>query len=359
MKKLIFLQIIIFGVLTSCTFAGNKPDKEVQKAFELRMNGKVDEAKAMLEGILAKDSTNAMAHYEMARINQYKFVGGGGTNSEDMLASVNKAVKYDPKNVTYAYYQAFSSFFNAFMAMQMGQQDEVKNRVAQTCKQFENVLALKPDYNEAMLYLVEIYGLLPADMGGDSIKAVAYAGKLEKMDKYFGAKAKALLATENTDLVKYWNDMFLTNPKVPEYAVEAGKACLFKEDAVKAEKYFDEAIKSDPSENILILDLGRYHMMQVMQNRDLAKTELPVAKTYFEKYLKTVPEPVLPLKAYTLGLLTKIERFLGNQEESDKLMKEATSLDKYFSKASGVPTLLLFDPPSQISHHYSSFFSPF
>jgi hypothetical protein len=50
---------------------------------------------------------------------------------------------------------------------------------------------------------------------------------------------------------------------------------------------------------------------------------------------------------------------LGNKDASDKLTNEANSLDKYFSKASGVPTLLLFDPPDQISHHYFSFFSPY
>ena len=111
--------------------------------------------------------------------------------------------------------------------------------------------------------------------------------------------------------------------------------------------------------NILILDLARYHIMKVMQNRDLAKTELPVAKTYLEKYLKTQPEPILPLKAYTLGLMTLVEKFLGNQAEADKTMEQAKALDKYFSRASGVPNLILFDQPNQECHHYFSFFSPF
>ena len=359
MKKLIFLLILSIGLLAYNSFAGNKPDKEVQKAFELRMNGKVDEAKAMLEEILARDSTNAMAHYEMARINHYKLVGGGGTKIDDILTSVNKAVTYDPKNVTYAYYKAMTSFLDAFMAMQMGQEAEVKGRIAETCTQFEKVLALKPDYNEAMLYLVEIYGLLPESMGGDSAKAVVYAGKLAKANKYFGAKAKAVLAPENTDLLKYWEDLLLLNPKDPEYYKEAGNACLYKDDAVKAEKYYDEAIKLNASNNILVINLGRYHMMKVMQNRDLAKTELPVAKTHLERYLKTIPEPNVPMKAYTLGAISLCERFLGNQAESDKMVAEAKSLDKYFSRASGLPSLELFDAPSHISHHFSSFFSPY
>ena len=277
---------------------------------------------------------------------------------DKILAPINKAVSLEPKNVTYAYYKAISSFLNAYMAMQMGT-GEVKNKISETCTQFEEVLSLKPDYYEAGLYLVEIYGLLPANMGGDSLKALAYAKKLESMNAFFGAKAKAVLAPENTDMVKFWKDRLAADAQNTELMKEVGKACLLKEDPVNAEKYFDMAIKSDPSNNILILDLARFHMMKVMQNKDLANTELPISKKYCEKYLKTLPEPVVPMKAYTLGLLTRIEMFLGNKSEADKLMEEAKSLDKYFSRASGVPSLLLFDKPDQISHHYSSFFSPF
>jgi tetratricopeptide (TPR) repeat protein len=358
MKKMIFLQIIIIGTLASCSYAGKNPDKEVLKAYDLRMNGKVDEAKALLETILAKDSTDAMANYEMARLKHYMLIGGGGMKIDDILTSINKAVKYEPENVTYAYYKAIASFLNAFMAMQTGQGD-VKNYIAETCARFEKVLSLKPDYYEASLYLVEIYGMLPKDMGGDSAKAVVYADKLGKMNSYFGAKAKAALSPEGTDLVKFWEEQLAKDQKNPDLLMETGRACIYNDDLANAEKYFDEAIKSDPSKNILILDLARYHVMMVMQNKDLAATELPLAKKFIEKYLKTTPEPIVPLEAYALGLLTRIEMFMGNQAEAEKIMNEAKSLDPYFSRASGVPTLLLFDAPDQITHHYFSFFSPF
>jgi tetratricopeptide (TPR) repeat protein len=358
MKKLIFLQIIIIGALVSCSYAGKNPDKEVIKAYELRMSGKVDEAKAVLEAILAKDSTNAMAHYEMARLKHYMLTGGGEVKIDDIYTSANKAVIYEPDNVTYSYYKALASFLNAFMAMQTGQGD-VKSIIAQTCADFEKVLKLKPDYYEASLYLVEIYGMLPQDMGGDSAKAAAYADKLGKMDSYFGAKAKAAFAPENADMVKFWKDLLISDAKNPELLMEVGRAYLYADDPINAENYFNEAIKADPSKNILILDLARFHMYKVMENKDLVGTELPIAKTYLEKYLNSSPEPVVPLKAYAMGALMRCEMFLGNQAEAEKLMEEAKSLDPYFSRASGVPTLLLFDPPDQISHHFFSFFRPF
>jgi tetratricopeptide (TPR) repeat protein len=284
--------------------------------------------------------------------------GGGGVKIDDILTSINKAITYDPKNVTYAYFKAITSFLNAFMAMQTGQGD-VKSNIAQTCADFEKVLTLKPDYYEASLYLVEIYGMLPQDMGGDSVKAASYADKLAKEDSYFGAKAKAALAPENADMVKFWKDLLAKDGKNPELLTEVGRACLYADDLINAENYFNEAIKSDPSKSILLLDLARYHMYKVMEDKDLAGTELPVAKTILEKYLYSKPEPVIPLKAYAMGALMRCEMFLGNQAEAEKLMEEAKSLDPYFSRASGVPTLLLFDPPDQISHHFFSFFRPF
>ncbi len=211
MKKLMLCMImamLFMGIqfTESCSVKGSKPKKDVRKAFEMRMNGKVDEAKALLDSILEKDSTNAMAWYELARLKQYMLVGGGDVKTTEILANINKAVVLEPKNVTYAYYKGIACFMNAFMAMQMGQ-GEVKDKIAETTAQFEKVLALKPDYHEARLYLVDIYGLLPPDMGGDSLKAALHAEKLSSMDTYFGSKAKAALAPEGTDLVKFWEDL--------------------------------------------------------------------------------------------------------------------------------------------------------
>ncbi len=359
MKKPILFMILCFWILASQTFAGSIADnKEVIKAYELRMTGKVDEAKSLLEGVLKKDSTNAMAHYEMARLKHYLFTGGGGMKIDDILSSINKAVSYEPQNVTYAYYKALVNFLNAFMAMQTGG-GEVKMRLEETCRQFNKVLVMKPDYHEAALYLVEIYGMLPKDMGGDSLKALACANKLLAMDGYFGMKAKAVLAPKGTDMVKFWLDKSNQSKKNADLLVEVGKAYLNNDDLVNAEKYYEEANKLDPAQNFRLLDLARYHMMVVMQDKNKATTELPLAKTFLVRYLDSKPEPIVPLRAYAKGLLTRAEMFMGNKAEADKLMEEAKALDKYFSRAMGIPTLLLFDSPERQMHHYFSFFSPF
>ena len=50
-------------------------DKNVQQAYQLRMNGQADSAKIILEQVLSKDSTNAAAWYELARTKQHMGLG--------------------------------------------------------------------------------------------------------------------------------------------------------------------------------------------------------------------------------------------------------------------------------------------
>jgi hypothetical protein len=359
-QKMILALIMILPVLCSGQIS-SKPEiasKEVMEAYNLRLNGKCDDAMALLQTVIEKDSANAMAYYELARLQQYMLTGGGKVKIADIVNSADKAVANAPGNVIYVYYKALTSFLNAFFAMQ-GDQQQVKLRIEQTCKYLERVLELKPDYSEAAMYLVEIYGMLPREMGGDSLKALIFANKLKNSDPYFGAKAEAALMPEGSDLVGFWSKKQQDNPGISEYFVELGKAYLFNDDPVSAELSYNKAIEANASYNRLLLNIARFHMMKVMRDKDQAETELPEAMKYLEKYLNSKPEPVIPLRAYTMGLQAMFEKFQGNQEEGNKKLEEAKTLDPYFSRASGIPTLLLFDPPDKISHQYFSFFSPF
>jgi tetratricopeptide (TPR) repeat protein len=359
MKKIILIQLLIIGILASCNLiVEHQIDKGVEDIYKMRMEGKVDEAKAILDTAVEVFPDNAMAQYEMARVKQYMMIGGGDVKLEDVMESINQAVENAPGSVVYAYYQANTSFLDAYMSMQMGG-DEVKNKVTAACEQFENVLKLKPDYHEARLTLVEIYGMLPPDMGGNPEKASEYSEKLAEMDTYFGAKAKSILASEDMDYVKYWEGLIAEDKENPKFLMEAGKACLYAEDPGKAEEFFNQARELDPAFNILLLDLSRYHMYMVMQNQELMETELPLAREYSEKYLETKPEPIVPLRAYALGMISRFEKFLGNEEASEKKMQEAKSLDPYFSRATGVPSMINFIPPDEICYCYSSYFGPF
>ncbi|MBT3385668.1 MAG: hypothetical protein HN778_01060 [Prolixibacteraceae bacterium] len=344
------LMLNISAVFSSC----NTTDKAVMEAYELRIDGKADLAKEALLNILEADSTNAEAHFELARTLNYMNIMG----SEESAKALKLALKYDSDNVVFAFYNAKNSFLKAYIAMQQGGND-VKNLVNETCNEFVKVIEMKPDYAEAFMYLVEIYGMLPEDMGGDKTKAEEFTQELEKLDNFYGAKARLVLMPQGTDMVEYWKNYIVENGEDCKVLKELGVACIFSADITTAKESFEKAIKLDESQNIRLLDLARFHMMKVMQNRDAAEEELPKSKVFIEQYLASTPEPIPPLKAYALGMMVKTEMFNGNKEAGEKLMAEAKAIDPYFSRAFGIPWLTLFDPPDKMDHHFMSFFSPY
>ena len=129
----------------------------------------------------------------------------------------------------------------------------------------------------------------------------------------------------------------------------------------EARPLFDEVIQSDPSSNTLILDIARHHMYKVMRDRSKAEVELPLAEAALREYLSLEPEPIAPLKAWTLSNLARIKFFSGQEEEGKQLMEKAKTLDPFFSKASDVPGMEIYIPPGEIyrSGEYSSFLRPF
>jgi len=348
------LVLLLLLCFSSVFCACQQNEKAVLAAYQLRIDGKVDAAKEQLELILSEDSTNALAHFEMARTLNYMNMLG----SEEADRHLSKALELDPNNVIYAYYNAGNCFLKAYIALQRGG-DNATEIVEKSCEEFIHVLELEPDYPEALMYLVEFYGMLPPDLGGDKAKAEKYTQQLEKMDKFYGAKARLVLMPEGTDMAEYWEKFISENGESCKALKELGVACIFNDDITGAKKHFEKAMNLDKSQNIRLLDLARYHQMKVMQNRDAAAEELPKSKVYIEQYLESTPAPIPPMQAYALGMLAKAEMFMGNQEDGQKLMKEAEVLDPYFSRAFGIPSLALFEPPTAINHHFSSFFSPF
>ena len=106
-----------------------------------------------------------------------------------------------------------------------------------------SALKLKPDYRQAMLYLVEIYGTLPEDKGGDKSKAEQYAKKLEGMDEVYGAKARWILLPEGTNRVDYWQKVMKNHEGNTDVLEEMGKAYLGADDVNDAVLCFEKAIK--------------------------------------------------------------------------------------------------------------------
>jgi len=355
---LVMSSVVVIASLGLLSCKGPEVDKTVIEAYELRMNGKADEAKAMLEQVISDEPDNALAHYELAR-TKYQIMLSVlkelETALEDMQQSIDKAIENDPDNVIYPFFAARVAFFPAYMAVQRNQ-PEAKEKVAKLCSIYESVLKLKPDYHEAMLHLVEIYGLLPEDMGGDKAKAEEYAQKLEEMNEIFGAKARAILLPDEADIVDYWQKVLEKHEGNAEVFKDLGRAYLFKNQAEEGTKCLEEAVQIDPEQNVLILDLARYYAM-TMRDETKRETAGPMSEKMFRRYLDS--EPILPLKAFALGMLANLKRIMGDKEEAKALIEEADTIDPFVSKAFGVPIPDLFIPPGEIYRGHRYLFFPF
>jgi tetratricopeptide (TPR) repeat protein len=351
LKKIAISFLIVLLVLpVYCQH--KKTDNEVIQAYELRMKGKYDEAKAMLEKILQQDSTNALANFEMYRLmDAYNTM-----NVDTSLYFCNKALRLDPQNSLYAFSKANLVLLKAFIAMQQGNNQQIKPLAEEACEAFQNVLDIKPGCKESMLYLIDIYGSLPEEMGGDKEKAEQYAQELEKIDKFYGARGRFILLQENTNEVEYWNNYITGNGESNDVLELLGRAYLMSDDTENAEKCFNKIIATDPSKQVLYLHIARAHIYRVMQGKP-GEEELPLAKENFHKYLSGGNEKPECVESWCYGMLSRIESFLGNNEESKEYLEKASAMNPNFSRATAIP--MVDTPPDKLIYAYSSYFRPF
>jgi tetratricopeptide (TPR) repeat protein len=347
--------VCVSSMFISC--GERKVRMTVQEAFELRMNGMADSAKAGLQLILDEHPANAAAWFELARTEHHMGLGNPRElfgRLQDIQLAIGHAVKNEPGNVIYSFYRGYFSFLTAYASF-MRQDPDALGKAKEAVSALESVLSLKPDYYEAALYLVEILSV-PAEMGGDSARAEAYAVQLEEIDAVIGAKARELCLPKDVDRVEFWQEVLANTPNNADVLEQLGKAHLYKDDVEQGTNYLEEALQIDPRRSLLLLDLARYHIITARRDAQLIDTALPLAEELINRYLSL--EPIPPLKAYALGMSAMIESVKGNREGADELRKQAAAVDPHFSKASGVPPFLLYTAPDEVAQFHSYFFRP-
>jgi tetratricopeptide (TPR) repeat protein len=338
-----------------------KTDAAIQKAYDLRMSGKADQAAVALEQLLKSDSTNSMAYFELARTRYHLFLGGTQLTSEAwsrVMGSFQQAVKYAPANATYAFYYAYSRFLDAFISM-MSQQPDVTDKINLACEAFDAVVKVDPKCYQALLYEMDIYGMLPPEMGGNREKANSLAEDIGKKDKIFGALANARLQPENADLVAFWQGVEQNTPMGVQGIEEMGRAYLLKSDSENGTKYFLEAIKQDPARRSLYMNLARFHLMSTQQDQANKETHLQEAEKLVNLFLTSQPALPAPFVAYGNGFLSLIRMVGGDQAGSDSYKGKAEAIDPFYSRATGMPAEMIYCRPEDVKIQYSSFFMPF
>jgi len=359
-KKTVLAGLCAVVMLGLCVPAGAAKGKTESKkvamdAYKLRMQGKVDDANSLLTQAILKNPHNAAAHYELARTKLHMALGNPEKlveRIEDANKSIIKAIENDPNNAIYPFFEGHIALIQNYMS-------QTKENAAKLCGAFESALKLKPDYRQAMLYLVEIYSTVPKEDGGDKSKAEQYAKKLEEMDKVFGAKARWILMPKDANRVDYWRNVMKNHEGNTDVLEEMGKAYLWTDDVNDAVLCFEKAIKIDPEKSYLFMDLSIYHTwasLGARDNSELRQRAIAAGDAAVTRYLDS--KPVLPMQAYALGVQYKYKAHSGHKEQADELLKKAKELDPYFSKMTGAPIPDLFIAVDEIPHSHRYLFRP-
>ena len=361
--------VLVSAIIGICciTFAlpchAGDADKTALKAYELRIQGKIDEAKRLLDQAISENPDNACAHYELARI-QFHVALGTGNIGETMSMignaqkSIDKATALEPQKSIYHLFAGHVYYIQAYYGLMTG--NKSKEQLAKVVGAYKTVLSIRPDYPQAALYLVELYSQFPEDAGGNEAEAERYAKHLDETDNVFAAKARSILLPQDTDKVEYWQNVLNKHKGNADVLEELGKAYLGAGKVEDAVSYFEKAIKIDPEKVYLFLDLSIYYTFQGMKARgdkELLQSSIEKGDAAVTRYLRS--NPIQPMRAYALGVQAKYNVFSGHQEEGQALIKEAMMLDPYFSKATGAPDPVLFTRPDEISQRHRYLMRPF
>lgn len=347
---LFYLVIVLFVCpLFSLTSLAQEQKNTIIKAYELRIQGQNEDAKVLLSRVLELDSTNALAHFEMARTIEDK----------SKINHIENAVRYDPQNPMYRFHQANIYMLEAYKGMKKNETVIIKDNVGKCNEALKELLKLKPDCKESLLFLVDINGSIPEDYGGNSEIARTYVDILKTIDPFYAAQGELILTSKTTevDIVGYWQKYIEQYGDSNAALIKLGKAYLLTNNIESAKTYFDTVIKKDPSQIVLYLDIARAHLYNTMRGGDKTERELDQIKDNINIYLNTAIEKPKLIEAWCYGWLGLVEDKQGNQKLAKTYIAKAQSIIPDYPRFTAIPSI--DKPPNSLAYNYRTYFSPF
>lgn len=327
----------------------------IVRAYEFRLNGRLDSARRIISPLQDKDYRNPLVHYEMARIKRHRFIGGAQQTIQNMMYS-SSHTWVDEYNLILAFFHAESQLFAVRNNIRVAEKDRAFGYYYGAIREFESVLEMKPDYHAARLHLIDMYSHLPDNQGGDMDKAEAHAKELLKYDPVWAARAEAILLPDNESLLVFWLRAVENFSDDPMALQELGRAYLHEGNVENAGECFRKAMEMDYGKCILLLDLARYHMKKIRTDKDMAGEYISLAEAYLLEYIDT--GPVNPHKAWCYAKLAWLKDLSGDTREGERFREEAKRLDMWFSGEEAPPSMLLYIPPGELFNEFESYFRP-
>jgi Flp pilus assembly protein TadD len=329
--KLVLVAMV--ACLLTVPSLGEEKETAVSKAFGLRMAGKAEDAKVLLEKTVSENASDAAAWFELARTRIYLF------EFESATSAARKAADLAPMRARYRYLAGAAGMV-AFISVAHDpkRRGELPALFKTGAGDLERALEIDPGHLEARKMLVEIYAQSPPDVGGDREKATAHAAKLEDLDRALGVHARCILLGRGKDAEKIalWRKLVEERPDDAAANEGLGLALLETGETEAALRHIEEALKADPSNRRRRLDLA---MRLALSGRRDEAGKLVSA------YLAWEPVPPAPLRAFAVFLRAKMARLDGRNEDAEKLMKKAKEIDARVWMTMMPPGGFLFDEP--------------
>jgi len=298
---------LVSGVARSTDTGG-----AVAQAFKQRMSGQATRAKQTLQTALAKEPGNAAAQFELARTCLYLI------ELDRAQTAIDQAVRLRPADARYQYWVGVIAEYNAVWKYKNATtRGQVAGLMKKALGAFVQAVALRPDYHEARLALVNCYLKNPAHMGGSRSEAERQAAILEAADTVFGARARGLLLGHRQVQPRrqLWDKVVASHPQRADAHEGAARATM---GTAKGLEHLNKALALDPSRAELLVDLARHYGM--------AKQYGP-AQHAVQRYLDFQPAPPVPMRAYATFCAAKIQKMQGQHARANALLKQAKTLD--------------------------------
>ena len=358
MMSAYFLTGILYLSFSFLSCTGQKTDDVAQQAYDLRISGHADSAIAVLNAALESNPENAAAWYELARAKHHAVLAGQKYEISEIVANASEASVLEPGNIIYAYYEGNIKFLDVYMDIMRGKED-VKEKMLTSNEALEKTLKIDACYTPALVTLIEINTMLPAEMGGDYQKAENFVVQLDECSPLNGLKGQVFLLPEDASLVEFWQTAYEANPDEATVAEELGRAWLLEGNIENGRKFIEEAVSRDPDKSPALIDLGRAIVMSAMRDSDNAKSLAVDAIAAFQQYLDMNPDAPGSIKAYIYKMMSRASKMSGDESKAEEYAAKANELDPFRSRISGSPSECLYVAPGVVPENGNYFSRPF
>jgi tetratricopeptide (TPR) repeat protein len=329
-QKMSTICLVVF-LLPVVVFGGEKAEEISvhQKAYQLRVAGKNEQAKEMLSEYLKANPNDAIAQFEYSRTLFYLF----DIETAEQHAAI--AVELDEDNARFHYWQGMcGTYLYIDQAHHKGNLDSsiLKRSIAA----FQKAIVLKPDYHQSRFLLVNLLSNNESDQGGDQQKARQHAERLMEMDLDYGLQAM-MVVEENRPVewkIKQYQSALVKEPD--NAGLHAGIALLYAESdqMEKSQEYIDKALEFDEQQKDVLLEIVFPLAM---------KKKYKSAKEMTQRYLDMATNEPTAMRAFALFYLAKIEQMSGSSD-AEKTLRQSIQADPDGWQTMMAPPAILFEP---------------